>query len=80
MEVVDGVRRLFAAFNKHDWGAFSAELDPEVEYTPVEENATRHGREAVTEYAKGWLEAGTASCATAGSIASATTRTARKPS
>ncbi len=57
MEIVDGVRRLFAAFNKRDWGAFSAELDPEVEYTPVEEHTTRHGREAITEYVKGWLEA-----------------------
>ena len=57
VEVVDGVRRLFAAFNKRDWGALSAELDPEVEYTPVEEHTTRHGREAFTEYLKGWLEA-----------------------
>ena len=57
MEIVDGVRRLFAAFNKRDWGALSAELDPEVEYKPVEEHTTRHGREAFTEYVKGWLEA-----------------------
>jgi ketosteroid isomerase-like protein len=57
VEVVAGVRRLFAAFNKRDWGALSVELDPEVEYTPVEEHTTRHGREAFTEYLKRWLEA-----------------------
>ncbi len=57
VEVVERVRRLFAAFNERDWDALSAELDPEVEYAPVEEHATFHGREAFTEYAKGWLEA-----------------------
>jgi ketosteroid isomerase-like protein len=55
-EAVERVRRLIDAFNKRDWGAFSAELDPEVEYTPVEEHTTYHGREAFTEYAKRWLE------------------------
>jgi ketosteroid isomerase-like protein len=57
VEVVDRVRRLFAAFNKRDWGAFSAQLDPEVEYTPVEEHATYRGPEAFTEYLEQWLEA-----------------------
>jgi ketosteroid isomerase-like protein len=56
VEAVERVRRLAAAYNKRDWGAFSAELDPEVEYTPVEEHTTYHGREAFTEYAKRWLE------------------------
>ena len=51
------VVRLFAAFNKRDWGAFSAELDPEVEYAPVEEHATFRGPEAFAQYAKRWLEA-----------------------
>jgi ketosteroid isomerase-like protein len=56
VEAVERVRRLVAAFNKRDWDAFSAELDPEVEYTPREEHTTYHGREAFTEYAKRWLE------------------------
>ena len=46
VEAVERVRRFIDAFNKRDWGAFSAELDPEVEYTPVEEHTTYHGREA----------------------------------
>ena len=51
------VRRLVAAFNKGDWGAFSAELDPEVEYMPVEEHAVYRGPEAFSQYAQRWLEA-----------------------
>jgi hypothetical protein len=50
------VERFFAAFNKRDWAAFSEELDPEVEYTPVEEDATHHGPEAVIRYVGQWLE------------------------
>jgi ketosteroid isomerase-like protein len=57
VEVGEPVRRLFAAFNKRDWGAFSAELDPEVEYAPVEEHATFRGPEAVAQYVERWLEA-----------------------
>src|SRR3989442_2121281 len=57
VEIVDRVRRLIAAFNKRDWDAFAAELDPEVEYMPVEEDAVYHGPEASAEYAKRWLEA-----------------------
>ena len=57
VEVDEAVRRLFAAFNRRDWGAFSAELDPEVEYAPVEEHATFRGPEAVGRYAQRWLEA-----------------------
>jgi hypothetical protein len=34
MEVGEPVRRLWAALGKHDWDGFSAELDPEMEYTP----------------------------------------------
>jgi len=56
VEVGEPVRRIFAAFNKRDWGAFSAELDPEVEYAPVEVHATLRGREAVAQYAERWLE------------------------
>jgi ketosteroid isomerase-like protein len=57
VEVADSVRRLFAAFNERDWGAFPPELDPEVEYTPVEEHAAVHGPEEFVEYAKRWLDA-----------------------
>ena len=57
VEVGEPVRRLLAAFNKRDWGAFSAELDPEVEYLPVEEHAVYRGPEAVSQYTQRWLEA-----------------------
>ncbi len=57
VEIGEPVRRLLAAFNKRDWGAFSAELDPEVEYTPVEEHAAYRGPEAVSQYTQRWLEA-----------------------
>jgi ketosteroid isomerase-like protein len=57
VEVGKPVRRLFAAFNRRDWRAFSAELDAEVEYAPVEEDAAYRGPKAVTQYAKRWLEA-----------------------
>ena len=49
--------RLLAAFNKRDWGAFSVELDPEVEYAPVEEHAAFRGPEAVVRYAEQWFDA-----------------------
>ena len=55
--VGEPVRRLWAALSKRDWAAFSAELDPEMEYTPVEEQVVYRGPEAVTQYAEGWLEA-----------------------
>jgi ketosteroid isomerase-like protein len=57
LEVGEPVRRLLAAFNKRDWGAFFAELDPEVEYMPVEEHAVYRGPGAVSEYTQRWLEA-----------------------
>ena len=56
VEVGEPVRRLWAALSKRDWDAFSAELDPEMEYTPVEEQVVR-GPEAATRYAERWLEA-----------------------
>lgn len=55
-EVGEPVRRVFAAFNKRDWDAFSAEFDPDVEYAPVEEHATVRGPAAITRYVKRWLE------------------------
>ena len=57
VEVGEPARRLWAALNKRDWDAFSAELDPEMEYAPREEHAVYRGPEAVVEYAKRWLEA-----------------------
>jgi ketosteroid isomerase-like protein len=57
VEISEPVRRLFAALNKRDWGAFSAELDPEVEYAPVEEHAVYRGKEACIQYVERWLEA-----------------------
>ena len=47
VEVVgEPVRRLWAALSKRDWAAFSAELDPEMEYTPVEEQVTAAPRQS----------------------------------
>jgi ketosteroid isomerase-like protein len=57
VEVGEPVRRLWAALSKRDWDAFSAELGPEMEYTPREENVVHRGPEAVTQYAERWLEA-----------------------
>jgi ketosteroid isomerase-like protein len=57
VEIGEPVRRLFAAFNKRDWDAFSAELDPAVEYAPIEEHAVYRGPEAFIQYAERWHEA-----------------------
>ena len=57
VEVGEPVRRLLAAFNKRDWDAFSAALDPEVEYMPIEEHAVYRGPEAVSQYTQRWLDA-----------------------
>ena len=57
VEVGEPVRRLWAALNRRDWDAFSAELDPEMEYTPREEHAVYRGPEAVIQYVERWLEA-----------------------
>ena len=51
------MRRLWAALSKRDWDAVSAELDPEIEYTPREEHAVYRGPEAVIEYVERWLGA-----------------------
>jgi ketosteroid isomerase-like protein len=56
-EITERVRKLFEAFNRRDLDAVFAQLDPEVEYTPVEENVVYRGREAFTEYIARWLEA-----------------------
>jgi ketosteroid isomerase-like protein len=57
VEVGETVRRLWAALSKRDWDAFSAELDPDVEYTPREENVVARSREAVIQYVERWLQA-----------------------
>ena len=57
VEVGEPVRRLWAALSKPDWDAFSAELDPQIEYTPVEEQVVHRGTEAVIQYAERWLDA-----------------------
>ena len=57
VEVGEPVRRLYVALHKRDWDAFSAELDPEIEYTPREEQAVYRGPEAVIQYVERWLEA-----------------------
>jgi ketosteroid isomerase-like protein len=57
VEVGEPVRRLWAALSKRDWDAVSAELHPEVEYTPVEEQVVYRGPEACVQYAERWLEA-----------------------
>ena len=56
VEAAEPLRRLFDAFNKRDWSAFPVELDPEVEYTPVEVHATLRGPEAFVEYLERWLD------------------------
>ena len=55
-KAAERIRTFFEAFNRRDWHAFYAELDPEVEYTPVEENVLYRGREAITEYFQHWFE------------------------
>ena len=56
-EIGEPVRRLWAALGKRDWDAFSAELDPEIEYTPREEQVVYRGPEDVMRYVERWLEA-----------------------
>jgi hypothetical protein len=56
-EIVERFRKQFEAFNRRDWDAWFAQIDPEIEYTPVEENVVYRGREEVTEYIAQWLEA-----------------------
>ena len=57
VEIGEPVRRVWAALSERDWDAFAAELDPEMRYTPVEEQVVYRGPEAVTQYAARWLEA-----------------------
>ena len=55
-EIEAQVEATTAAVNRGDWNAFFAEVDPEIEYTPVEENVTYRGREAMTGYLDRFFE------------------------
>jgi ketosteroid isomerase-like protein len=57
VEITERVRTFWEAFNRRDLDVLFAQLDPEMEYTPVEENVVYRGREAFTEYIARWLEA-----------------------
>jgi ketosteroid isomerase-like protein len=48
---IDG---LMDAVNANDWAALAEWIDPEVEYTPVEEGVCHRGAEAFVEYFKHW--------------------------
>ena len=41
---------LYAALNRRDWDAFFAQTDPEVEWTPLDENTSYRGRGALIAY------------------------------
>lgn len=47
-ELTARTRALYAAFSARDWDAFFALADPEVEWTPLDENASYRGRAAVS--------------------------------
>ena len=55
-EIEARVEATTAAVNRGDWDAFFAEVDPEIEYTPVEENVTYRGREEMTGYLERFFE------------------------
>src|SRR5919109_443581 len=55
-EIEARVEATTAAVNRRDWDAAFAEVDPEIEYTPVEENVTYRGREAMTGYLERFFE------------------------
>jgi ketosteroid isomerase-like protein len=40
----------YAALNRRDWDAVFAQTDPEVEWTPLNENTSYRGRGALTAY------------------------------
>jgi len=41
---------LYAALDRRDWDAFFAHTDPEVEWTPLDENISYRGRDALIAY------------------------------
>jgi ketosteroid isomerase-like protein len=55
--IVAHMRALYAGYNRRDWDALFAELDPGFVWDPVEENVSYRGRSAITEYFERWLDA-----------------------
>jgi len=54
-EMTERAETFFAAYNRRDWDECFAEVDPEVEWDPVEENVRYRGRAAIVEYFERWL-------------------------
>ncbi len=50
VELIGRARALYAAFSGRDWDAFFALADPEVEWTPLDENASYRGRAAISRH------------------------------
>jgi SnoaL-like domain len=57
VELLTRPKAILAAYNRRDWDAYFAELDPEFEWTPIEEKVKCRGREAVLAYHRRWLDA-----------------------
>ena len=55
VEIVERVRRLYAAYNRRDWDAYFADTDPEFEWDPTEQGGVFRGRRAITELAENWF-------------------------
>ena len=54
VEIVERVRRLYAAYSRRDWDAYFADTDPEFEWDPTEQGGVFRGRRAITELAENW--------------------------
>jgi ketosteroid isomerase-like protein len=54
-DVETRLRARFDAHNRRDWDAVFAELAPDAEWDPVEENVVYRGRDAIQEYFERWL-------------------------
>jgi ketosteroid isomerase-like protein len=55
VEIVERVRRLYAAYSRRDWDAYFADTDPEFEWDPTEQGGVFRGRRAITELAENWF-------------------------
>ena len=55
VEIVERVRRLYAAYSRRDWDAYFADTDPEFEWDPTEQGGVFRGRRAITEVAENWF-------------------------
>jgi ketosteroid isomerase-like protein len=56
-EIRANIDGLMGAVNTQDWGGLVEWVDPEVEYTPVEESVCHRGADAFVEYFRHWYEA-----------------------